>query len=152
MSWEEVREQVRKEYPAAFREFAEVYSRVKETLEMLRRRDYHLVMYSNASTVYFDLVKSALDIEKYFDYTECFGEHSLTKIELIQKIKERFGAQGVAVVGDRIHDIEAARETGCLSIGVLFGYGKDEPEEADMTISKFGDLLYVFKKRPTIFE
>ena len=76
----------------------------------------------------------------------------MTKIELIRKIKDRFGGMEAAVIGDRIHDIEAARETGSLSIGVLFGYGKDEPEQADMTIRKFNDLLDIFDRRLTIFE
>ena len=151
-SWEDVRERARQEYAASFREFASTYPGVRETLATLRRRDYRLVMYSNASTVYFGIVKSALDIEKYFDYTECICENNMTKIELIRKIKDRFGGMEAAVIGDRIHDIEAARETGSLSIGVLFGYGKDEPEQADMTIRKFNDLLDIFDRRLTIFE
>ena len=151
-SWEEVREKAREEYAAAFREFAVTYPGVKETLEILRSRDYRLVLYSNASTFYFDLVKSALGIEAYFDYTECLGENNLTKIELIQKIKDKFGGPEAAVVGDRIHDIEAAAETGSLSVGAMYGYGKDEPEKADIVINKFPDLLEIFDRRLTIFE
>ena len=150
--WEKVREKARDEYGASFREYAETYPGVRETLEILRNRDYRLVMYSNASTFYFDLVKSALDIVKYFDYTECVGENNLTKPDLIMKIKKKFGDMLTAVVGDRVHDIEAARETDSLSIGALYGYGKNEPEQADIIIKKFSDLLDIFDRRLPIFE
>ncbi len=57
---------------------------------------------------------------------------------------------GRSRVGDRIHDIEAARENGCLSIGVLFGYGENEPRQADLTIRKFDDLLTIFDRRAAV--
>jgi len=57
-----------------------------------------------------------------------------------------------AVVGDRCHDIEAARETGSLAIGALYGYGGDEPKEADITIKSFEELTSIFDRRLPIFE
>jgi uridine kinase len=94
---------------------------------------------------------SSLDTAKYFDYIECVYENNLTKIELVRKIRERFGGATTAVVGDRLHDIEAARETGSLSIGALFGYGGDEPKKADLTIKSFEELLNIFDRRLPIF-
>jgi uridine kinase len=70
----------------------------------------------------------------------------------VRKIRERFGGIKAAVVGDRCHDIEAARETESLSIGVLFGYGGNEPEKADITIKSFGELLNIFDRKRPIFE
>ena len=150
--WEGVREMVRREYPAAFREFASAYPGVKETLAALRRRGYRLALYSNASIQYFDMVVDALGIRDYFDYAECIGENDLTKPELVRKIRRRFGGLKAAVVGDRIHDIEAARETGSLSVGVLYGFGGGEPEQADVTIEEFKDLLSIFDRRLRIFR
>lgn len=147
---EKVRDMVRAEYPAAFREFAATYPGVKETLSSLRKRDYLLALYSNASTKYFDIVISALGLRECFDYFECIGENDLTKTELVGKIMRRFG-RPAAVVGDRVHDIEAARENGCLSVGALYGYGKDEPRHADITIERFVDLLVVFDRRLPVF-
>ncbi len=148
----EIRDKVRAEYTDTFREMAQLYPGVRETLETLRKRGYKLVQYTNASTAYLDMVMSTLDTGKYFDYIECVRENNLTKPELVKKIRERFGGMTAAVVGDRFHDIEAARETGCLSIGVLFGYGGDEPEKADIAISSFGELLDIFDRRLTILE
>lgn len=147
----EVREKVRQEYADTFHEMAQPYPGVRETLETLRKRGYKLAQYTNASTAYLNMVMSSLDTAKYFDYIECVYENNLTKIELVRKIRERFGGATTAVVGDRLHDIEAARETGSLSIGALFGYGGDEPKKADLTIKSFEELLNIFDRRLPIF-
>jgi HAD superfamily hydrolase (TIGR01549 family) len=149
---DEVRERVRAEYPQTFGEMAKAYPGVKETLSALRRRGYQLAQYTNAAIVYLDAIMSSLDIRPYFDYIECIEENHLTKPELVKKIQSMFGNPGTAIVGDRIHDIEAARETGALSIGALYGYGGDEPKQADLTINQFSDLLQIFDRRLPIFE
>jgi len=125
---------------------------VKETLDILRKRGYKLALYSNASVQYFNSSISALNIRDYFDYVECIQENNLTKTELVQKIKNKFGNSEAAVIGDRTHDIEAAKENNALSIGVLYGYGGKEPEQADITVSKFSDLLDIFDRKLPIFE
>ncbi len=150
--WQDIRDKAREEYAGSFREYGETYPGVKDTLKILRKRGYRLVLYSNASPVYFNTVKSALEIEDYFDYTECIGENNLTKPELIRKIKKKFGGIKATVVGDRYHDIEAAAETGSLSIGAMYGYGGNEPEKADVVINKFPELLNVFDRKQPIFE
>jgi len=145
--WPELRDRARAEYGALFRESAETFPGVRETLETLRKRGYRLALYSNASTLYFDIVTSALNILDYFDYAECVHENGLTKPELVRKIREKFGGPTTAIVGDRFHDIEAARETDSLSVGVLFGYGGNEPERADIAINSFEELLSIFGRR-----
>jgi len=150
--WEELRDRARAEYGGIFRESAETFPGVRETLTALRKRGYKLVLYSNASTLYFDVVTSSLNILDYFDYAECVHENDLTKSELVRKIREKFGGLDTAIVGDRFHDIEAARETDSLSVGVLFGYGGNEPERADITISSFEELLFIFDRKLPIFE
>jgi phosphoglycolate phosphatase-like HAD superfamily hydrolase/uridine kinase len=152
LSVEEVRLKVRAENDGAFREMAQTYPGVKETLKTLRIRGYKLAQYTNATTTYLNAVMSSLEIRDYYDYVECIEDNHLTKPELVKKIMEVFGGVNAAVVGDRIHDIEAARENNCLSIGALFGYGEKEPEQADITINKFDDLLSIFDRRLPIFE
>jgi len=152
LSVAEVREKVRHEYQDAFREMAQPFPGVKETLATLRQRGYKLAQYTNASTAYLDTVMSSLQIRDYYDYIECIQDNNLTKLQLVRKIRDKFGGLTVAVVGDRVHDIEAARETDSLSIGALYGYGGKEPEEADITINRFSDLLAIFDRRLPIFE
>jgi HAD superfamily hydrolase (TIGR01549 family) len=152
LSIDEVRERVRKEYEGTFRDMAQPYPGVKETLSTLRKRGYKLMQYTNASAMYLDIVMESLNIREYFDYIECIQHNNLTKPELVRKIKDKFGGLTAAVVGDRSHDIEAARDTDSLSIGVLFGYGGEEPKEADITINKFDDLLTIFDRRLPLFQ
>jgi phosphoglycolate phosphatase-like HAD superfamily hydrolase/uridine kinase len=152
LSIDEVRERVRKEYEGTFRDMAQPYPGVKETLSILRKRGYKLAQYTNASVMYLDIVMESLNIREDFDYVECIQHKNLTKTELVRKIREKFGGFTAAVVGDRSHDIEAARNTDSLSIGVLFGYGGEEPNEADITINKFDDLLAIFDRKLPIFE
>ncbi len=152
LSIPEVREKVRVEYEGAFRDMAQPYPGVKETLATLRKRGYKLAQYTNATTMYRNIVMSTLGLEEYFDYIECIQDNNLTKLELVKKIREKFGGLTTAIVGDRVHDIEAAKETGALSIGALYGYGGEEPKQADLTIKKFDDLLTIFDRRLPIFE
>ncbi len=60
------------------------------------------------------------------------------------KIKKGCCISSAAVIGDRIYDIEAAKKSNSISIGVLFGYGGKEPEQADITITDFPSLLNIF--------
>ena len=149
---EEVREKVRAENSDTFRELAQTYPGVKETLKILRQRGYKLAQYTNAATAYLNVIMSSLGLREYFDYIECIQDNNLTKPELVRKIRAHFGGANTAIVGDRIHDIEAARENNCLSIGVLYGYGEKEPEQADLTIKKFDDLLSILDRRLPVFD
>lgn len=152
LSVTELRDRVRAEYDITFREMAHPYSGVKETLAALRRRGYKLAQYTNASMMYLNVIMSSLDLRNCYDYIECIQDNGLTKPELVKKIRDKFGGANAAVVGDRSHDIEAARVNDCLSIGALFGYGGKEPEQADLTINKFDGLLSIFDRRLPIFE
>jgi uridine kinase len=152
ISPDEVRELVRAEYHDAFRDILKPYPRVKETLAGLRRRGYKLAQYTNASTAYVDIVMECLNLRDSYDYVECIQDNNLNKTQLVKKIREHFGGIPAAVVGDRSHDIESARENDSLSIGALYGYGGEEPKEADLTINQFNDLLTIFDRKLPIFE
>ena len=149
--WEELRDRARDEYADLFRESAATFPSVKDTLNTLRKRGFRLALYSNASTLYFDIVLSSLQIREYFDYAECVHENNLTKPELVEKIRRVLECSTAAVVGDRDNDVKAARETDSLSIGVLFGYGGEEPKQADITIKQFDQLLEIFDRKVPVF-
>jgi uridine kinase len=150
-SWQEIREAVRHEYAGSMRDFATLYPRVKETFETLRKRGYCLSLCSNSSLAWFTSAISSLGIKECFAYFECHENNDLNKIQMVQKIKGKFGNPGTAVIGDRFSDIKAARENNALSIGVLYGHGGEEPRQADITIGAFFDLLGIFDRRTPIF-
>ncbi|MDO8424750.1 MAG: HAD family hydrolase [bacterium] len=138
--WKEVMEK----YDPLIPEFAVAFPGAVETLETLKERGYKLALCSNCGSGYFKTVIAKLNIGQYFDYAECNGDNNLSKSEMIRKILNKFPGLKAAVIGDKIHDIEAARDNNAVAIGALYGYGKDEPKEADVTISKFPELLEIF--------
>ena len=152
VTWQKIKEKIHEEQAETYRLFGERYPGVKETLEILRKRGYRLALFSNSTPGYFDTVIDALEIRGHFDYTECIGQNNLTKSELAGKIREKFSNPGTAIIGDRIHDLEAAHNTDSLSIGSLYGYGGEEPEQADLTINEFPALLDIFDRRLPIFK
>ena len=142
--WEKLRARTREQHKNSIAEFGKLFPGVVETLKILRKRGYKLAICSSCSVQYFDTALSNFSIRDYFDYAECTGEHNLTKSRLIGRIKSNFPGLKAAVIGDRNQDIKAARENDALSVGVLYGYGKDEPKEADVQIKRFSELLDIF--------
>ncbi len=143
--WQETRKAVREEGARTFKTLSQSFPGVKETLETLKRRGYRLALYSGSSGQRMDSVIAPMGIKHVFDYIKNASDNSLNKTELAIKLISRFNAKA-AIVGDSIQDIEAARATGSLSIGALYGYGGSEPEKADITIEKFDELLTIFNK------
>ena len=149
---EELRPRIRSEYPEALASHSRVFPGVLETLASLRRRRYVLAICSASGTSWFRPCVQACGLEPYFDYVECSGDHGLTKTDIILKIKARYPGLRAAMIGDRSIDVQAARESSSLSVGVRFGYGGNEPEAADVKIDKFADLLEIFDRRLRVFE
>ncbi len=145
--WERIRAKVRANFGSSISQFGNVFPDVRETLSILKKRGYTLALYSNCSVQYLNAALPVLKIKEYLDYIECCEENNLIKPELIQKIKNHFSNLPTAVIGDRIHDIEAAQENNAISIGVLYGYGRDEPKKADITIRTFSELLDIFDRK-----
>ena len=77
----------------------------------------------------------------------CLGERpDKTKIEIAREIKEKIGVDKAIIVGDRIHDIEVARELGDPSIGASYGYGsREEIAQADYVIDEFSELRIIME-------
>lgn len=60
---------------------------------------------------------------------------SLNKSELVHSIIKKHGITNAAVVGDRLSDINAAKDNGLVSIDCNFDFAKeDELSQADMVI------------------
>lgn len=68
------------------------------------------------------------------------------KVKLLAHLvaAEKLDAAHVIMIGDRAHDIRAARMNGTRSAGVLWGYGsRDELEGADAFVAVPAELPYV---------
>jgi phosphoglycolate phosphatase len=136
-----IREKNRSYYDKFIMKYGKSFDGVNETLKELKRGGYKLALYSNSSQLYFSTAIKKLKIENYFDYMECTKQNNLSKIELVKKISFKLKTEKCAVVGDRIHDMEAAEKNRFMSIGALYGYGYNELDKADIRIENFKELL-----------
>ena len=76
------------------------------------------------------IVLDHFDLAKYFTVIGCGNDGELkTKKEIIRYVINELKVTDlstVLMVGDRHYDIDAAKEVGIDSVGVLYGYGSEE--------------------------
>jgi len=126
-----------------------LYPGVTETLSELRQRGCRLAVFSNAGRVYFEALVRAHGLDSLCDAALCLEQARARglagdKTGLVRTLIGKLGvpAGSCAVVGDRIHDIEAGRACGALTVGCRYGFGKpDEFAGADVMIGTFPELL-----------
>ncbi|HMN43753.1 MAG TPA: HAD hydrolase-like protein [Povalibacter sp.] len=104
-----------------------VYPDVAEALAMLREGGVRLFLATSKPTLFAERVLIHFSLQQYFDRiygSELDGMHA-DKHALIAHIleRERLDPRATVVVGDRCHDVRAARAHGLSSVGVLWGYG-----------------------------
>jgi len=123
-----------------------LYEDVEDVLKWLQENDFEIYLCSNASKIYLETVMKKFNLEKYFLEFHIPELKNDTKINMIWKILSRIKPDIGFVVGDRKHDIDAARENKLISIGASYGYGGEEVKEADFTISKITEVKNIVKK------
>jgi HAD superfamily hydrolase (TIGR01549 family) len=129
---------------AAIREHGELYAGVPETLRELQRRGFLLALCTNGDRRYVDAVLSRGCITEHFSALSTLERGGRTKPERVGDLIRKFRQPQAVVVGDRTHDLEAARANGCRMVGAVYGYARSgELAAADHTIATFPQLLEV---------
>ncbi len=126
----------------AIPERAVLYDGVKELLKTLSDDDHILAICSNGRLDYIEDVLKNTSIREYFSSIKGYSEET-NKADRIKDIMEEFSVKEAVMVGDRYHDIEAAKEAGIVSIGALYGYGDQEAKKADHKAEKPIDILSI---------
>lgn len=107
---------------------AEPYPEISAVLAELSA-EASLFICTSKPKIYADRIASAFAIDRYFAgiYGSELDGTRAKKSELLAWLVEREGLDGVAtaMVGDRSHDISAARDNGVTAYGVLWGYGSE---------------------------
>ena len=115
----------------------EVYPGIPEALDQLRRAGFLLCTATSKPEPFARRILEHFSLDGYFTVicgADMAGTRS-TKAEVLRELFSRLSDQsgGVepdkarcAMIGDRLHDAEGARETGIPSVGVLWGYGSRE--------------------------
>ena len=105
----------------------DIYEGVPEMLATLKARNIALLLATAKPHVYARRILAHFDILAPFDAiygSELDGLHQ-HKGDLLAYLIDQEGIdpQNTVMIGDRHHDIDAARATGCHAIGVTYGYG-----------------------------
>ncbi len=111
----------------------QIYEGIPDVLITLRRKSYRLWVATTKPGVYAERILEHFGLSKYFDgvYGSQLDGGRSEKKELIKSHleREKIGARGTVMVGDRAQDIVGARSNGLDGIGVLWGFGSREELE-----------------------
>ena len=127
---------------------SQLYPGVKPFLEVMHSQGITQTIITNKAEVFSHLLVQAMGIDHLFDYLvggdtlpEC-KPHPLPLLHTIEKYHSTPG--NALMIGDSIHDINAARAVGIQVVGVTYGYNHGNPiSEAnpDCTVANLMDLL-----------
>lgn len=128
----------------AIPQMGKFYDGAIEMLKRLKNRGFLLCICSNGNKEYICDIANAFGLNDIFD--EIWYEKSgITKSDAVNVLKQKYNAQQFIMIGDRLVDIQAAKDNAGVSIGVSYGYGKDEVLEADYvacSISELEELIF----------
>jgi len=131
----------------AIREHGALFDGVRETLEELGRRGCTLALCTNGDRRYVDAVLARGEIGGDFAALSTLEPGGSGKSERVGELVRRFSRRRSMLVGDRYHDLEAARANGCRMVGATYGYAhQGELDSADVLISTFSELLAVVER------
>ncbi|AUZ25372.1 nucleosidase [Bacillus subtilis] len=117
-----------------------LYPHVEEIFSYLRDNDYSIFIASNGLIEYLKAIVSFYQLDRWVTETFSIQQiHTLNKGDLVNTILKKYGIQQAAVVGDRLSDINAAKDNGLMAIGCHFDFAQEEElAQADFVIH---DLL-----------
>lgn len=117
-----------------------LYPNVKEVFRYLKENNYSIYIASNGLTDYLNTIVSYYHLDRWVTETFSIQQiQSLNKSDLVHRIVKKYGITTGAVVGDRLSDINAAKDNGLVSIGCNFEQ-EDELSQADVVIDDLIDL------------
>ncbi len=106
-----------------------VYDGIPDALEALRSRGHRLFVCTVKPEVYALRILEHFGLRAFFNgvYGSELKGRSAEKRELLARAlkSERLPPSASTMIGDREHDVLAARELGPRAIGVLWGYGSE---------------------------
>ena len=129
-----------------------VYPGMRELFARLKEGGIRLAVATSKPIRFTVMMLDGLELSRYFDFIGGAESDSSrdSKIAVIRYVMENLGMrspEGALMVGDRLYDMDGAKEAGMHSAGVLWGYGGREEliaHGADYLFSspeKLGDFL-----------
>ena len=122
-----------------------LYDGALNVLQSLKDKDYQLALCTNARKDYLEAITERFNFDRYFSTLYAAGLFiQKDKSWMVQEILKELKSKKFAYVGDRIHDIEAAKANQGISIGCAYGFGLKEVKKAHIIIHNIRELLDLF--------
>lgn len=125
-----------------------LYDGIIPLLSELKEKGKTVIMATSKPTVFAKRIAEHYGFEKYFDII-VGSELDGTRVKKSEVIAEALKMANdpkkecCVMIGDRLHDIEGAKENSLPSVGVLYGYGSREEltaAGADIIVSSVEEL------------
>ncbi|WP_046181322.1 HAD hydrolase-like protein [Domibacillus tundrae] len=125
-----------------------LYPNVKEVFSYLKENNCSIYIASNGLTEYLKAIVSYYNLDNWVTETFSIQQiESLNKSDLVRSILEKYDITNAAVVGDRLSDINAAKDNGLVSIGCNFDFAQeDELSQANIVIDDLIELKTILPK------
>lgn len=108
----------------------EPYPGIADALERIAAEGKTLALATSKPERFAEQILEHFDLRRYFDFVggASMDETRSRKSDVIRYALDSIGASAAdtVMVGDRLHDVEGAREFGIPTIGVTWGYGSRE--------------------------
>ncbi|EPY11163.1 HAD family hydrolase [Paenibacillus alvei] len=120
----------------------DLYPNVMEIFRFLTENNCSIYIASNGLIAYLAAIVDFYHLDNWVTETCSIQQiESLNKSDLVTTIIDKYGITHGAVVGDRISDINAAKDNGLVAIGCNFDFAQeDELAQADIVIEDLNEL------------
>jgi phosphoglycolate phosphatase-like HAD superfamily hydrolase len=125
-----------------------LYPNVKEVFSYLTENGCSIYIASNGLTEYLQAIVDYYHLDNWITETFSIQQiESLNKADLVRSILKKYDITNAAVIGDRLSDINAAKDNGLISIGCNFDFAQeDELSQADIVIDDLIELKTILSK------
>lgn len=130
---------------AALKQVGKLFGGVPELLQQLRERGCPLAICSNGSREYVETALTVTGIRTFFSRLACAGEYP-DKAAAVAAILREWDSKYAIVVGDRVHDMDAAKANGLPFIAAGYGYGGVEIANAVYRAANPSEVFSLIKQ------
>jgi phosphoglycolate phosphatase-like HAD superfamily hydrolase len=125
-----------------------LYPNVRAIFSYLKENNYSIYIASNGLAEYLNTIVSYYNLGHWIMETFSIQQiESLNKSDLVKCIIQKYGITHAAVVGDRLSDINAAKDNGLIAIGCNFDFAQEgELNQADLVIDDLIELKTIVSK------
>lgn len=117
-----------------------LYPGIKNLLDLLKNRNYKLIICSNGSLEYINLVLESQGIKNYF--TEVFSNKRINdKGLIVKRLLDEYETDSAILIGDAYSDLLAAEKNNIAKIFAAYGYSSENYDLNNFEVKSPKDIL-----------